>query len=224
VDEARASQGLQAWAGFPADRQPRPLVLLSPAVRPAVFSDGQKKIAFLQGAVEAAPDFPASLLEALHSQPRDYAGPPVLLTTATLGETEFATDRGRRRLPAWEIWAEGVREPFWVLDPATGQLTWEPPGRDRTSWRGRAAALGLDGQTLTMTGYRGARILESGNAVAILPVSKEIGPGSGWQTAHGERRELTVVLARPLGNRVLLDETGSPVMVTPAPSRAPRTQ
>ena len=30
----QARRGLEAWAGFPADREPRPLVLLGPAARP----------------------------------------------------------------------------------------------------------------------------------------------------------------------------------------------
>lgn len=38
---------------------------------------------------------------------------------------------------------------------------------------------------------------------------------SGWYTLQGVSREVTAVLERPLGNRVLLDITGAPVTVTP---------
>jgi hypothetical protein len=53
--EALARAGLQAWAAFPAGREPRPLVLLDtiPAVRRSgLFPDEQDK-AFLHGAVDA---------------------------------------------------------------------------------------------------------------------------------------------------------------------------
>jgi len=76
-DERREQvrEELQAWAGFPADRQPRPLVLLGPAARPGGFPDGHKKMAFLQGAIQAAPGFPGPVLHALRGQPGGYAGP-----------------------------------------------------------------------------------------------------------------------------------------------------
>ena len=57
----QARRGLEAWAGFPADREPRPLVLLGPAARPGGFPGGQSKLAFLPGAVQAAPGFPAAV-------------------------------------------------------------------------------------------------------------------------------------------------------------------
>jgi hypothetical protein len=81
--------------------------------------------------------------------------------------------------------------------------------------------LGTDGRTLTMSftgspeayaSYPGARILESGNAVALIPKRTEL--VTGWRTAVGRTRQVTATLDRPLGNRVLLDGTGSPVMVT----------
>jgi hypothetical protein len=153
-----------------------------------------------------------------------------VLNQATLGEAEFDTDRGPRWLPAWEVWAEGLQEPFRVLDPATRELTWEPPGRDRTVWRDRKAALQTDGRTLSLLmpgsprgNSTGARSLEAGHAVVILPMRREASAQRGWQTAIGEHRKITALLARPLGDRVLLDETGSPVMVTPAHPTAPQS-
>ncbi len=221
--QERARAGLQAWSGFPADRQPRPLVLLSPAASAGGFPDGQKKMAFLRGAVEvAAPGFPGQILQALRGQPGDYAGPPLLVTTATLSSTEFCTDRGRRQLPAWKVRAQDVPEPIWVLDPATRRQAWQPPGPDLHGWRGTTAVLDADGRTLTMsfigspagfTDYPDADVLESGGAVAIVPIPVDTGP-PGLRIAIGQLREVTVSLARPLGERVLLDETGSPVMVT----------
>jgi hypothetical protein len=219
--EGKARRGLRAWAGFPADRQPRPLILLSSAAQSGAFPDGQTKLAFLNGWVEGAPGFPAQILEALRGQPRPGEGSPLLLESAVAGEREFATDRGRKGLPAWCVQAQGVTDPIWVLDPAASRQSWQPPDAEDLYWRGSKASLGSDGRTLTLsftgapeyyTSYPGATFLESGNAVAVIPVREE--HVTGPRTTVGKRREVSATLARPLGNRVLLDEHGAPVMVT----------
>jgi hypothetical protein len=215
----QARRALEAWAGFPADREPRPLVLLGPAARPGGFPDGQTKMAFLRGAVQADPGFPAAVLQVMRCEPAEYAGLPLRLTKATLGTAEFATDRGRQELPAWRVRAKHVPEPIWVLDPAIVQLTWQPPGPDPVSWQGTVATLHPDGCTLTMTftgsphvSYPDVDVLESGAAVALLPIPSPLRPG--WYTTLGQGRDVTVTLDRPLGSRILLDGRGSPVMVT----------
>jgi hypothetical protein len=220
--QERARRGLEAWAGFPAEREPRPLVLLGPAARPGGFPDGQTKMAFLHGAVRAAPGFPVAVLQVLRRAPTGYAGRPLRLTTATPGTAEFVTDRGRQELRAWQVRAEHVPEPIWVLDPAIAQLSWDPPEPATMGWCGTAAMLEPDGCTLTMAftgsphvGYPRVDVFESGAAVAVLPVPSELRPG--WYTTAGQRREVTVTLDRPLGPRILLDGTGAPVMVTIRP-------
>lgn len=219
--EGQARRGLRAWAGFPAGRQPRPLILLGAAVQPGGFPDGQTKMAFVHGVVEAAPDFPPQLLGTLRGQPRHWEGSPLMLTSAVPGEREFATDRGRKTLPAWCVWAQDVPEPIWVLDPAASSQSWQPPSGESVAWRRQQAVLGADGRTLTLgftgspenyTSYPGVRVLESGNAVAVIPVNKEL--VTGPRQAVGRTRQVAATLGRPLGNRVLLDGTGSPVMVT----------
>jgi hypothetical protein len=229
--ESQARQALEAWAPFPADRQPRPIVLLDPPTRAGSFPDGQKKLAFLNGAVAAVPGFPDAVLEALRGRPRGYPGPPLLLTAATLGSALYATDRGPQRLPSWSVSAQDVPDPLTVLDPGTAAQTWEPPGQRRERWRGTRAELGPDGRTLVIrftgsprayTDYTGARVLESGNAVALIYQRSQKPAGRGWRTAIGETREVTALLAVLLGNRVVLDATGSPVMVTPQQPRTHR--
>jgi len=220
IREAAAHRALQAWAGFPADQQPRPLILLDSAAQSGAFPDGETKLAFFNGRVEGAPGFPAQILEALRGRPRPGEGSPLVLQNAIPGEREFATDRGRKRLPAWRVQARGVPEPIWVLDPATSRQCWQPPGHEDLYWRGHGASLGSDGRTLTVsfTGspepyrYLGATIQESDNAVAVIPAGEQ--RAAGWHTLVGQRRQVSVTLARPLGNRVLLDEHGAPVMVT----------
>lgn len=183
-------------------------------------------MAFLHGAVAAVPGFPVTVLEALRGQPREYAGPPLLLADAVLGSFRYETDRGERVLPTWEVHAQGVFHPIQVLDPAaisSGQV-WEPPGRKRITGQRPTVILGADGRTLTMS-FTGspyadsdqdpARTLESGNAVALVFTERMKPRRSGWYTAHGVRREVTAVLPSPLANRVLLDIKGGPVIVTP---------
>jgi hypothetical protein len=60
-----------------------------------------------------------------------------------------------------------------------------------------------------------ARTLESGNAVALVFTERMKPRPSGWYTAQGVRRKVTVVLPSPLANRILLDVKGGPVIVTP---------
>jgi hypothetical protein len=229
--EAQARRGLEAWAAFPADRDPRPLVLLDtiPAIRPSGnFPSTSTDRAFAHRAFKAVPGFPASILEALRGQSGQYAGPlppPLLLTDATLGSFRYETDRGERTLPTWEVRAQGVDQPIQVLDPVvmSGQV-WEPPDRKRITGQRPRVALGGDGRTLIMM-FTGspfadrdqppARILELGGAVALVFKERQRPRRSGWYTAQGVGREVTALLERPLGNRVLLDLTGAPVRVTP---------
>jgi hypothetical protein len=63
------------------------------------------------------------------------------------------------------------------------------------------------------TQYPTAEVLESGGALALIPVEVDTGP-AGLRTLVGYSREVTVTLDRPLGNRVLLDQVGAPVMLS----------
>ena len=194
--------------------------MLSSAALSGAFPDGQTKLAFVNGWVNGVPGFPAQILAALRRERRPGEGSPLVLESAIPGEREFATDRGRKRLPAWCVRARGVHDPIWVLDPATSRQSWQPPGQEDRYWRGHEASLATDGRTLSVSftgspepySYLGATILESGNAVAVIPVGEE--RAAGWHTLVGQTRQVSATLARPLGNRVLLDEHGAPVMVT----------
>ena len=228
-----ARRALQAWSGFPSGRLDRPLVLLSSVTISGGFRTGEQKLAFLRGAIEAIPDFPPSILKVMRGMPAEYAGPPLTVTSAVKGSTEFSTDRGRRQLRAWKVHARDVPKPIWVLDPATIRQTWQP-GQDVREWTGTTAALQPDGCTITMffpggsplwTKYPTTDVLESGGAVALIPVEIVASPPRPSTSPaipvaislKGYPRQVTVTLARPLGHRVLLDQVGSPVMVTPRP-------
>ena len=144
------------------------------------------------------------------------------MTRAALGETWSDTDRGRQTLPAWRVWARDVTAPARVLDPATAREAWQPPGRVPGAWHHEEAATDADDRTLTFefTGghersckYSGARVLESGNALALIPNLTKF--PTGPHTLAGYRRQVTATPGRPLGHRVLPDQRGRPVKVTP---------
>jgi hypothetical protein len=247
--DAQALWGLEAWAAFPADRDPRPVVLLDmiPPVHLVFSPQEQRRLALLHRAVDAVPGFPAPVLEAVRGQPgecagpplwgvrgqrEDYAGPPLLLTGAVLGSFRYETDRGPRSLPAWDVQVDGIGHAIHVLDPAliaSGQV-WEPAGRKRSEDHRPTVTVGPDDRTLTMT-YMGsgwyaapeqppARTLEQGNAAALIftekvkPIEKSTPGRRRYRADVGRTRQVTAVLSRPLGDRVLLDATGRPVLVT----------
>ena len=105
--------------------------------------------------------------------------------------------------------------------PGTAEVaTWRgPPGPappkpyDGLPHRGASAVIGAGGRTLhsTFTGappghaeYPSAEVPGTGQALVVLPGERHPGP-PGWVTAIGCGQAVTVRLARPPGERVLID-------------------
>lgn len=170
-------------------------------------------------------------LWAVRGQREDYAGPTLLLTGAVLGSFRYETDRGPRSLPAWDVEVDRMGHAIHVLDPAlivSGRV-WEPAGRRRAEDHRPAVTVGADDRTLTMTYFGSgwfaapeqppARTLEQGNAVAlvfteqVIPIENSEPGRRRARVDVGRKRQVTVVLPAPLGDRVLLDATGRPVVV-----------
>ncbi|MGH6877018.1 MAG: hypothetical protein ACREHV_06510 [Rhizomicrobium sp.] len=199
--------------------------MLGSDVRAGGFPSVEAKLAFVRGAVDAASGFPNDLLDAVRSgRGQGYDGPPLILKTAVLSEAEFVTDRGRRRLPAWEVHAEGVPAPIWVLDPPVKELIWGPndiaAAGSVQRWLGctavvdgRSVTLSFSGSPREYSDYPDAEVLEADGAVAIIPNEVSKVPPGQFRRLNAEHREVTVTLSEPLGNRVLLDGHGVPVMV-----------
>jgi hypothetical protein len=229
------------WQEFPVDRIPRPLVLVGPrCFVEGGFRSGEAKEAFIHGMFDArvlVPDPVLALLPPRRDQTATRrAGPaPPVITAATQSETEFWTDRGRRALPAWRLMAHSVDGAIWALDPEVASLAWtprEPPPTPRPVLHaprrdpGARAILGPDHRTLTFrfTGalpsyeqYPDAEVIESDQAVAIVPVGKDVGP-PGLRILPGYGHEVVVRLAQPLGARVLVDLHGNPGEVCMSPA------
>lgn len=133
-------RALEAWAVFPATRDPRPIVLLGEPTRSGSFPDAAKKKAFLNGSVVAAsPEFPADVLQMLRRHSNRPRVPPLTATSATLSSTQFHTDRGLQQLSAWEVRTQDVDDSIWVLDSAVFGSCWWPTGPKVPHWRGRTA-------------------------------------------------------------------------------------
>src|ERR1700733_1151045 len=87
----KVERALAAWSQFPVSEVPRPLVLLGSVAQSAGFPDGQTKLAFVRGAIEAVPGFPDAVLGVLTEHRQPHGGQKLLLTKASPGTAEFLT-------------------------------------------------------------------------------------------------------------------------------------
>lgn len=224
------------WGGFPVHRKPRPIVLLHgmPAFRrrhgkptdvkpPTLPTDpppiGPTAEVRLWDGMAVLPTIDART--ALTAMAAKTAVPPLRITRVDFGAAQFDTDRGQLTLPAWLFYPENTADPlmwpaldpkvFWHFDKTQGD---EPSGSRVTK---------VDGLKLTV----------------LLPFPNEPCQGKPAPQYHGEAREsdtsvmvaaipehatgcapdsstlapFDVTLARPLGNRVLVDGAGRPIPV-----------
>lgn len=232
-DAERLRSGKQAiahWAGFPA-AEPRPVVLLDSDVRvEGGFATGDAKIAFLRGVVKAAPGVPEEpmrLLRAPHARVSHPGRATLRVTAATLAHTEFATDRGPQRLPAWRVEAVDALGPIWVLAEEAQVRCWSPPEVPDGERIGPhiliSATVGPEGRELIVEFTGGgeslfryeAEAVESAAAVSVVPLermTRQLPTGTAI-TMEGHRRDVRVTLAEALGSRVLVNLDGTPVPV-----------
>lgn len=221
-----ARWAVACWDAFPVDREPRPLVLLGPAAHARNgFRSQRAKRAYLNGWIESEVELPSAVLEILGRRPDGER--PIVITAAEQCAVEQRTDRGPRWLPGWELTSAQTLGPIVVVDPEVVARTWSPPqpGTPPPSGHepGHAPVSGeADGHTLTyrFTGglpsferYPSAEVVESAQAVAVVPQAEDIGP-PGPRAAVGFGRRITVTLSEPLGARVLVNLHGQASEVT----------
>lgn len=166
---------LQAWADFPVDRKPRPILLLGPAVRESGYHTDEAKIAFATGRLQLAaalPAGPAAIATTLpdgvyelpavtaaqaYEQLRAVGSPqnapdatptPLRITKVTLGTASFDTDRGALTLPAWLFEAPDSFEPLAVPALAASAF-WKHDAVVSPSFA-EASVLSADGLTLSV--------------------------------------------------------------------------
>jgi hypothetical protein len=217
------------WEAFPVDRVPRPLVVLGETAHARNgFRSQRAKRAFHNGWIEPRVSVPDAVLETLGQQSgRPEREPAIVITAAERCAVEQRTDRGPRWLPGWELRSDQTLGPIVVLDPEVIAEAWAPPEPGppppAVAEPGHAPVRGeADGRSLTYRfmgalpnyeHYPSAEVIESPQAVAVVPQAEDIGP-PGARIAPGFGHRITVTLEEPLGARVLVDLHGNAGEVT----------
>ncbi|MFD0508581.1 hypothetical protein ACFQ0G_48795 [Streptomyces chiangmaiensis] len=150
-------------------------------------------------------------------------GPHLTVTGAKLGEMTLATSRGPATVPAWLFTLDGYDTP---LKRAAVRPSKPPTPPIEPVAEGPGATLqplqqlvgsARDGRSVTVAAGHGAcddgpavDVLETGGSVVLS--ASVVGTKDGSCTRQLLSERMTVMLDRPLGDRVLLDAfTGRPV-------------
>ncbi len=125
-----ATEALHAWRSFPANGDPRPVIVLGsgPVSLPTnsrdatAFNTGRYVLgAHLPVVPKRHAGYALSPALAAYRELRANAMPDresharIRITRVDLGQATFMTDRGSQRLPAWRFFASGLRYPAAVL-------------------------------------------------------------------------------------------------------------
>lgn len=209
------------WENFPTAASPRPVVLLSQRVQTSGgFVDGQAKLAAVAGSVHADVPLPPGVLELIQRGGRGAKVAPIHVTGIEATSAAFLCDRGPRELPAYRLTVSGLRGHLTVLDPEV-ECWWPPPGEDPSS-NVQEAQIDSDGLTIHFPAFGGvltdfirAEFTEHDTYVIGRAVTEER-PSTDPVILIGLQRLVVGRLEGPLGGRVLINEDGHPVMVTPS--------
>ncbi|MFF0200377.1 hypothetical protein [Streptomyces sp. NPDC005017] len=162
--------------------------------------------------------------ETLAKLDRDSGGGPELVVTgARLGTMKLVTSRGPATVPAWLFTLDGYDTPLKrvALDPSEKPESPIGPAADSPSneqWPlQQFVRTSRDGRSVTVLAGHGscdkgpaADVLETDGSVVLSGWIRD--PSDGDCTADLRFTEVTVKLAEPVGDRVLLDAfTGRPV-------------
>ena len=151
---------------------------------------------------------------------------PLVITGTRFGTAQIKTDRGTATMSAWLFTATGANgELAW---PALARSAFWDDWTSRRSWDQGAAVSG-DARVMTFT-FTGApdnpgpcgadytaAVAESNSAVAVavLAISHSAPDAPIACTAIAAVRSVSVVLAGPLGGRVVVNASGDAVTVCP---------
>jgi hypothetical protein len=149
-----------------------------------------------------------------------------------LGQMSVATSRGPAVVPAWLFTVDGYASALKQAAVIPSPLPRPPIGRAHGvpgSPIDQLVQIAADRRSVTVVALQGA--CDDGPAVAVLEtrgsvvLSSSVIPGKddgGDCTKQARLRRVTVKLARPLGDRVLLDaHTGRPIPFKPPHGPSP---
>jgi hypothetical protein len=198
--------------------EPGPAVTDEPGTGVIRFDDGRTMEAGILGARSA-------LGEAKRGSP-GCVGPdqpcPLVITSARLGSATVSTTQGPAQLPAWEFSADGFVTPMVVVAVDPGELLGLPePVYDEPSWGpllGVEAIESMEGNTLKVMLLfgacekdRAAHVYETDDVVVVGGSSVRL---PGGCPAIGYVAPATIVLSKPLGERLLVNVTwGAPLLL-----------
>jgi hypothetical protein len=218
----------------------RPIVLTAPPITgPDGFTSDEAKLAFEEGAIAPVSGITPEVLKALGARDLSgHRGHSLRVLGVSRRTAPFRTDRGLRRLPAWEVSLRQTHGALTVLDPQVQATAWFPAAANldlatgfgqwgRLEEDSRSPTFALwgrleeDSRSLTFrfmgsnrkyTDYPPAEVLESDAAVVVCPVAVEK-PGMAARRGPAQAREVSVTLHEPLGARVFVSLAGLPVMI-----------
>jgi len=202
-----------AWrvaAELPAD---------SPARADVRWPDGEVSQVPLITAARAYEEFsePAGLIE---EECPAKGCRPLRVTGAKLGKVPLETSRGMIRVPAWTFTVEGVKQKkvHVAVDPSAVTARPERVQGDVEETMAFDLAADKPDELLLQYGYgacdtiHGARAYET-DQVVVVDVDKRRSDSAEVCPAVRMTATITVTLARPLGDRLVLDSgTGLPVL------------
>jgi hypothetical protein len=158
--------------------------------------------------------------------------PHLTVTGMKLGQMSVATSRGPAVVPAWLFTVDGYASALKQAAVIPSPLPRPPIGRAHGvpgSPIDQLVQIAADRRSVTVVALQGA--CDDGPAVAVLEtrgsvvLSSSVIPGKddgGDCTKQARLRRVTVKLARPLGDRVLLDaHTGRPIPFKPPHGPSP---
>jgi hypothetical protein len=213
---------LASWAQFPVDAAERPIVPIGTWLREAGYTSSEAKIAFAENRLRVGDGVASAAVASLVAEMGPLVAEPGLLTVhdAVPVHYPFPTDRGPRELPAWSLQVTDSIGPVVVVDVDERERLWFPPEHARGG--GTAYCLDADctrlrlrfmGTPTAYADYDGVELAASETAVAVRPREHSTVPEGQAILLYGQEREVEILLAEPLGARVLVSATGYPIEV-----------
>lgn len=240
ASDGSVKRAVAGWGEFPAERHPRPIVLLddlpatsgsakgvnhaetsaplptkNPGTTAVALSDGDAPLEQISAA-EAFGGLAAHVAR-IPGEPK-----PIRIVGSRYGVREWATDRGLAKLPTWTFFTDSGGTAEW---PALAPDAFWKLGELRSSVSVQVTSAGPEQTSLSATMLWPASgcgddkpqvdLLRYESESAVLIGLRGAGPirNDCDQNALGRTSERVIRLGKPLGGRVIIDPHGDPIPV-----------